>query len=77
MDEIAITANIASEAVDFSMLSLFLRADFVVKSVIIILIMASIYSWSIIVGKIISLNEYHSDLLAETRLYKKQVTPTN
>ena len=28
-------------------------------------------------GKIISLNEYHSDLLAETRLYKKQVIPTN
>jgi ketosteroid isomerase-like protein len=28
-------------------------------------------------GKIVSLNEYHSDLLAETRLYKKQVIPTN
>ena len=28
-------------------------------------------------GKIISFNEYHSDILAETRLYKKQVIPTN
>ena len=28
-------------------------------------------------GKIIALNEYNSDLLAETRLYKKQVVPTN
>ena len=56
MEEIAITANLASEAVDFSMISLFLRADLVVKSVIIILILASIYSWSIIVGKLIRIN---------------------
>ena len=33
---------------DFSLLSLFLRADFVVKSVIIILIAASVYSWALI-----------------------------
>ena len=56
MEEIAVTSNIVSEGVDFSMLSLFLRADLVVKSVIIILILASIYSWSIIVGKIIRIN---------------------
>ena len=56
MEEIAVTANLASEAVDFSMLSLFLRADLVVKSVIIILILASIYSWSIIVSKLIRIN---------------------
>ena len=56
MEEIAITANLASEAIDFSMLSLFLRADLVVKSVIIILILASIYSWSIIVSKLIRMN---------------------
>ena len=37
---------------DFSLLQLFLRADFVVKSVIIILIAASIYSWAIIIEKI-------------------------
>ena len=56
MDEISVTANLASEAVNFSMLSLFLRADLVVKSVIIILILSSIYSWSIIVGKLIRMN---------------------
>jgi biopolymer transport protein TolQ len=39
-------------ATDFSILSLFLRADFIVKSVIIILIAASIYSWAIIIEKI-------------------------
>ena len=36
---------------DFSLLSLFLRADFVVKSVILILIAASIYSWALIFDK--------------------------
>ena len=38
-------------ATDFSILSLFLRADIIVKSVIIILIAASIYSWAIIIEK--------------------------
>ena len=56
MEEIAISTSLASEAVDFSMFSLFLRADLVVKSVIIILILASIYSWRIIVGKLIRIN---------------------
>ena len=36
---------------DFSLLSLFLRADFVVKSVIIILLAASVYSWALIFDK--------------------------
>ena len=50
-------ADITSQAVglgssvDFSLMSLLLRADIVVKSVIIILIAASIYSWAIIIEK--------------------------
>ncbi len=50
-------ADITSQAVglgssvDFSLMSLFLRADIIVKSVIIILIAASIYSWAIIIEK--------------------------
>ena len=36
---------------DFSLLQLFLRADYIVKSVIIILILASIYSWALIFDK--------------------------
>ena len=36
---------------DFSLMQLFLRADFVVKAVIIILIAASIYSWALIFDK--------------------------
>ena len=38
-------------ATDFSLLQLFLRADFVVKSVIIILIASSVYSWALIFDK--------------------------
>ena len=50
-------ADITSQAVglassaDFSILNLFIRADIIVKSVIIILILASIYSWAIIIEK--------------------------
>ena len=50
-------ADITSQAVglasnsDFSLLSLFIRADIIVKSVIIILIACSIYSWAVIIEK--------------------------
>ncbi len=50
-------ADITSQAVglgtntDFSLLSLFFRADIVVKSVIVILIVCSIYSWAVIIEK--------------------------
>ena len=51
-------ADIASQSVglassaDFSIINLFIRADIIVKSVIIILIACSIYSWAIIIEKI-------------------------
>jgi len=38
-------------ASDFSLIQLFLRADFIVKAVIILLISASIYSWALIFEK--------------------------
>ncbi len=50
-------ADIASQAVglgsntDFSLINLFLRADIIVKSVIIILILCSVYSWALIIEK--------------------------
>ena len=50
-------ADITSQAVglasntDFSLLSLFIRADFIVKAVILMLIGCSIYSWAIIIEK--------------------------
>ena len=51
-------ADITSQAVglassaDFSLMNLFLRADIIVKSVILILIACSIYSWAVIIEKI-------------------------
>ncbi|HJN84278.1 MAG TPA: protein TolQ [Candidatus Pelagibacter bacterium] len=51
-------AEISTQAVglasntDFSIISLFIRADIIVKTVIIILIVSSIYSWAIIFEKI-------------------------
>ena len=50
-------ADITSQAVglasntDFSLWSLFIRADFIVKSVILMLIGCSVYSWAIIIEK--------------------------
>ncbi len=50
-------ADISSQAVglassaDFSIINLFIRADIIVKSVILILIACSIYSWAIIIEK--------------------------
>ena len=50
-------ADISSQAVglasstDFSLINLFIRADAIVKSVIIILIACSIYSWAVIIDK--------------------------
>ena len=49
-------ADITSQAVglssaDFSIIKLFLRADIIVKSVIILLIAASVYSWAVIFEK--------------------------
>ena len=51
-------ADITSQAVglasntDFSLWSLFVRADFIVKSVILMLIGCSIYSWAVIIEKL-------------------------
>ena len=46
-------ADISSQAVglacaDFSLMNLFIRADIIVKSVIVILIACSVYSWAVI-----------------------------
>ena len=50
-------ADISSQAVglassaDFSLINLFIRADIIVKSVIILLVACSIYSWAVIIEK--------------------------
>lgn len=45
----------------FSMWSLFIQADWIVKSIIIILFLASVWSWSIIFSKIINLNRLNKE----------------
>jgi len=49
--EVATQVVALGGSTDFSLMQLFLRADFIVKSVIIILIAASIYSWALIFEK--------------------------
>ena len=50
-------ADISSQAVglassaDFSLINLFIRADIIVKSVIVLLIACSVYSWAVIIDK--------------------------
>ena len=50
-------ADISTQAVglassaDFSLINLFIRADIIVKSVIVLLILSSIYSWAVIIEK--------------------------
>ena len=51
------TVDLATNSLDFSFLTLFLRADWVVKSVIIILILASVWSWTVIVSKLIRIKK--------------------
>ena len=51
-------ADISTQAVglassaDFSLMNLFIRADIIVKSVIIVLIACSVYSWAVIIEKL-------------------------
>ena len=45
------TQTVGLSSTDFSIISLFMRADLIVKSVILLLIAASVYSWAIIFEK--------------------------
>jgi len=58
-------ADITTQAVglasntDFSIIQLFIRADIIIKTVILLLIASSIYSWAIIFGKIKLFKKIH------------------
>tara|TARA_B100001250_G_scaffold341627_1_gene309674 strand:+ start:28 stop:702 length:675 start_codon:yes stop_codon:yes gene_type:complete len=76
-------ADITSQAVglasntDFSITSLFLRADFIVKSVIIILIASSVYSWAIIFNKFMMFRRINKDSEEfEERFWKSKSAET-
>ncbi|MEG3618471.1 protein TolQ [Magnetovibrio sp. PR-2] len=53
----AVTLGGSVAAPDFSMMSLFWRADWIVKSVIVMLLLASVWCWAIIFEKLTSLKK--------------------
>ena len=71
-------ADITSQAVglasntDFSLWSLFIRADFIVKSVILMLIGCSIYSWAIIIEKFRLFKKINLELISLKRNFGNQ-----
>jgi biopolymer transport protein TolQ len=56
----AVTLAGSVNAADFSMWSLFMRADAVVKSVVVVLLVASIWCWAIIIEKLIGLRRLNA-----------------
>ena len=76
-------ADITSQAVglasntDFSLWSLFLRADFIVKSVILMLIGCSIYSWAVIIEKFRLFKKINSESeIFEEKFWKSKSAET-
>ena len=60
-NEIAATALTGSAIDDLSMIGLFLRADIVVQLVLLVLLVASIWSWAIIVDKYLRMRRLYED----------------
>ena len=54
METLVTSSEVSNVVTDFSIISLFFRADLVVKTVIVVLIVSSIWSWAIIVSKIVT-----------------------
>jgi biopolymer transport protein TolQ len=76
-------ADITSQAVglasntDFSLMQLFIRADFIVKTVILLLIASSVYSWAIIFQKIKLFKKINiSSELFEEKFWKSKSAET-
>ena len=67
MDE-TVEKKIIEESADFSIFSLFLQADIVVKTVILILLLSSIWSWTIIFSKYTNLKS----ILMETEDFEEK-----
>ena len=67
MDE-SVEKKIIEESADFSILSLFLQADVVVKIVILLLLISSIWSWTIIFSKYTNLKS----ILMETEDFEEK-----
>ena len=58
IDTVTLGGSVAD--IDFSMWSMFLRADVVVKSVVVLLLLASVWCWAIIFDKVIGLRRLNA-----------------
>ena len=67
VDAVTLGGSVAD--LDFSMISLFLRADLVVKSVIILLLLASLWCWAIIFEKWIGMRRLNKRSSAFERAF--------
>ena len=59
IDTVTLGGSVAD--IDFSMWSMFLRADVVVKSVVVLLLLASVWCWAIIFEKVRRLRRLNGD----------------
>ena len=57
MDRAVDAANLAATGGDLSLLGLFLQADWIVKSVMLLLLAASVWVWAIVFEKVVSLRK--------------------
>ena len=57
----AVTLGGSKEAMDLSIMGLFWRAHWVVKAVMVVLLVASVWSWAIILDKVWRLKRLHRD----------------
>ena len=58
VDAVTLGGSVAS--MDFSVWSLFLRADLIVKTVIVVLLLASVWCWAIIFDKVLGLRRLNA-----------------
>ncbi|MBT6407592.1 MAG: protein TolQ [Rhodospirillaceae bacterium] len=58
MDSVTLAGSVAD--IDFSVWSLFMRSDLIVKSVIIVLLLASIWCWAIIFEKLLGIRKLNA-----------------
>ncbi|MBT4220157.1 MAG: Tol-Pal system subunit TolQ, partial [Rhodospirillaceae bacterium] len=58
IDSVTLAGSVAD--IDFSVWSLFMRSDLIVKSVIIVLLLASIWCWAIIFEKLLGIRKLNA-----------------
>ena len=68
MDQTVNSAALAAPSANLSLWGLFLEADIVVKLVMLILLLASVWVWAIIIEKMVSLRRVNREAVASSRM---------